>query len=796
MVKRVFPIIFIFVFWLIFAKPYFFESKIPFPSDLQVNHFSLWAEYPRLWGPIKNPAQPDAVNQLMPWKNLTIESWKDFQVPLWNPYSFSGTPHLANYQSSVFSIINLFYFIFNFNDAWSIAVLIQPLLAGIFMYIFIRSLKLSQTAALVAAISFMFSGFIVVWMSYGTLSLAISFLPLALFAAEKYLDSKKYRYLFLISFTFPFSFFSGHFQTSIYFSLFVFSYILFKFLETKQGGKILNLLIFSFLGVLLSAPQILPSIELYLESYRGFIFQKIDAVPFKYLPTIISPDFYGNPVTRNNFFGNYAEWNGFLGSIPFLIGIYAIFVKNKQVLFFLSTGIIALLLCLDTKILDLFISLKIPVLSTSSVSRILAIFSFSFAVLSAFGIDKLTSSLKDREFKSILIWIIVSACVFIVLWGSIIFKLVDEHFYQISLRNLILPSILFAGLVIAVIIGLINKNLIKLSLIILVILTSFEMLRFANKWQPFSLKDLAFQETPIISKLSSLGNINRVYGPLGAEGSVFYHIPGTEGYDPIYIKRYGDFLGALNDGKITPSARSGVNLPVNAKLMPKVFDFMGIKYILLKRQDKNKSWAFPFKKYPNEFKLIYREKDYYIYENKNVFPRAFLVGDYEIIPEGQKIIDKVLDKKFDLRRSVVLEKNPKIQKSDNLEGNAIITNYSPNHLEIKTKSNKDSVLVLSDNYFPGWKAKVNGKPVEIMRANFAFRSISIPKGESEIEFYYLPDSFRFGVIISVLSFLLIGLKLTGKWYTSRIWTNKPQSVKFVTKSSAKTVNGKLTKKTL
>ena len=77
----------------------------------------------------------------LPWKKLTIDSLNDFQIPFWNPYSFSGTPHLANYQSGTFSITNLFYFIFDFNIAWSFAVLVQPLLAGIFTYFFVRSLK-------------------------------------------------------------------------------------------------------------------------------------------------------------------------------------------------------------------------------------------------------------------------------------------------------------------------------------------------------------------------------------------------------------------------------------------------------------------------------------------------------------------------------------------------------------------------------------------------------------------------------------------------------------------------------
>ena len=601
MVKKILPLLFIFILWFIFSKPFFIDNKIPYPGDFAVNHFSQWAGYSQFWQPVKNPAQPDVISQIMPWKKLTVESLLKFQIPFWNPYSFSGTPHLANYQSAVFSITNIFYFIFNFNTAWGLAVLIQPLLAGVFTYFFVRSLKRSEIASLISAVSFMFCGFITTWMSYATLSLAISFLPIALFSIEKYFESKKIRFLVLLSLTFPLSFFSGHFQISLYFAFFIFFYILFKFYETKNKSKTFQALSFSFFGVLLSMPQILPSIELYLSAFRSSIFQKIEVVPVKYLTTIIAPDFYGNPVTRNNFFGNYAEWNSYLGVIPFLLGIYALSIKSKQIIFFFSMAILALVLCLNTPISDIFVNLKIPVLSTSSLSRVLVIFSFSFSVLAAFGFDQLINDIGKKKVKKILSWFILFSFIFIILWGTVLGKFIDPRFFQIALKNLILPSVLFAGLVFAVLVALVNKKLIIFSTFFVVLLISFDMYRFAIKWQPFVPVELVFPKTPIISKLESLGNINRAFGAFGAEGSVYFHIPGTEGYDPLYINRYGEFLGSLNDGKIKPSYRVGVNLPTNAKYFPKVIDLVGIKYVLLKKLDLNTVWAFPFKKFPEKF---------------------------------------------------------------------------------------------------------------------------------------------------------------------------------------------------
>ena len=124
------PIIFIVGVWLVFAHPYFIFGKVPFPSGYLVNFFAPWNALPDFAGPYKNGATPDVITQIYPWKNLVIDFWKQGSIPLWNPYSFSGTPLLANYQSAALSPLNLLYLILPFIDAWSIAVLLQSLLAG------------------------------------------------------------------------------------------------------------------------------------------------------------------------------------------------------------------------------------------------------------------------------------------------------------------------------------------------------------------------------------------------------------------------------------------------------------------------------------------------------------------------------------------------------------------------------------------------------------------------------------------------------------------------------------------
>src|SRR4029079_982063 len=132
-----------------------------------------------------------------------------------------------------------------------------------------------------------------------------------------------------------------------------------------------------FAGLLLSSPQLLPSIEFYANSVRSELFTKTEVIPWAYVPTFLAPDIFGNPVTRNAWFGHYAEWNAYIGLIPLLLAFFAFGKRSREVIFFGSVAIITVLLAFQTPLLDLLVAARVPVLSTSAASRIIVLFSFS-----------------------------------------------------------------------------------------------------------------------------------------------------------------------------------------------------------------------------------------------------------------------------------------------------------------------------------------------------------------------------------------------------------------------------------
>lgn len=760
------PVLFIVAVWFIFAHPYFLFGKVPFPSGYLVNFFAPWNTVPEFAGPFKNGATPDVITQIYPWKNLAIDLWKEGSIPLWNPYSFSGTPLLSNYQSAALSPLNIPYFILPFIDAWSISVLFQPLLAGLFMYLYIRTLKLSEFAALIPSIAFMFAGFITTWMSYQTLPYAILFLPLALFSIEKFFETKKWFYSLLLSITVPLSFFSGHFQTSLYFLLFIIYYLLFKLLFSREKKLIIPVTASVFFGLLISAPQVLPSIELYFHSVRSELFSAVEIIPWTYLPTFLAPDFYGNPVTRNDWLGHYAEWNGYIGLIPLILGFYSLTAtkSRKIIFFFFSIVLTSLLLAFKSPLLDLLINLKIPVLSTSAASRIIVLASFSFAVLAGFGFEKMIKDIKKRNYKPIIILVIILGLIFATLWGIVLFKLfIPEDKIAISFSNLRLPTLIFGSLILmfASSVFFRNKKFLPILSLLLISITAFDLLRFAIKWQPFDPRKFVYPELPISKFLSSIPASDRVFGNFGAEVSTKYRVSSIEGYDPLYIGRYGEFIAAASDGRYHAAQRSGVVFPKKGEHTQDILNYLGVKYIIHKIADGRNSWAYPFWEYPIDYFIpVYKDESYEAYQNQKVFPRALIVGKFKVYNSDRKVLEMMFDKESNLKEEVLLEEKPIGKIDTGVVGEAVIKSYKPNKIVIEANANGGSILVLSDPFYPGWKAFIDGSETKILRANYAFRGVIIPSGKSTIKFTYKPDSFRIGSMLGVLGILgMIGLSM-------------------------------------
>lgn len=118
--------IFFLVFLGVFHKVFFF-GLIPFPSDLLVSWFFPYSsggwEGFSSWISHKEFISADVVRQIYPWRHLAIDNFREGNMPLWNPYAFSGTPLSANLQTAAFYPLNILFFLFPFTVGWVIYIL-------------------------------------------------------------------------------------------------------------------------------------------------------------------------------------------------------------------------------------------------------------------------------------------------------------------------------------------------------------------------------------------------------------------------------------------------------------------------------------------------------------------------------------------------------------------------------------------------------------------------------------------------------------------------------------------------
>jgi hypothetical protein len=253
---------------------------------------------------------------------------------------------------------------------------------------------------------------------------------------------------------------------------------------------------------------------------------------------------------------------------------------------------------------------------------------------------------------------------------------------------------------------------------------------------PFDPKELVFPDLPVVQKMQETIGSGRVYGNLGAQVSTYYNLPELAGYDPLYIKRYGEFVNTSVNGSYVPAERSVVRINPKAKYIHRLLDILGVSIIYHPNADTKQEWAFPVWNDPR-FVQIYKDEYNSLYKNTTAIERPSLFYQYEVISDPQKLLLRFYADDFDFRNVLLLEESPKFpsEKSEK-RGILRVLRNDPTYLAFEVISPKQGLLFLADNYYPGWKAMVNGKEVKIYRANYTFRAVNVPKGKSIVEFIY------------------------------------------------------------
>ncbi|MEM4230394.1 MAG: YfhO family protein [Candidatus Pacearchaeota archaeon] len=765
--NKFFLIILIIVISVLFFWQFFLKSLYPIPSDTIVGLYHPFRdfyvkEFPR-GIPFKNFLITDPVRQQYPWRYLAINLEKNFKLPLWNPYNFAGTPLLANHQSAPFYPLNLLFFLLPFSLSWSILIVIQPLLAGIFLFFYLANLKLNKWASMLGSVTFSFSGFFISWLEWGTVLHTALWLPLILLSIDKiffYFDKilngkhkianinfknkKLLGWSLIFIFSFISSFFAGHLQTFFYLFLATFAYLIGRWLQYKKIFKFLFVfLLFYFLFFILTFVQWYPLLQFILLSARDtdqISWQNSGwFIPWHHLIQFIAPDFFGNPSTLN-YWGewNYGEFLGYIGIFPLIFSLYSLFFRrDRKTLFFGTIFFLSLIFALPTIFAKIPYIFKIPFISTSQPTRLLFLVDFSLAVLASFGFDYF---LRTQKKKEIFYPISFISIIFVFVWlfvyyGEAISKNLTFNNLLVAKRNLLLPSLIFILSFLSILFfsSFYNKNK-KINVIFLVLilsLTVFDLFRTGLKFIPFTKKDYLFPQTKTLSFLQKQGGIFRVMSTdsriLPPNFSAMYKIHSIDGYDPLYVQRYAELIVASERNRADTKAPYGFNriiAPYNYS--SKIINLLGVKYILSLSDIED-----------DKLVKVFQEGETRVYENKNVFPRAFFVQDVETAQNKNEVIKRMFEKNFDPKDTAIIETSLGVNRNPPprwMKGRVEIIAYSENKVVIRVENEGDGFLILTDTFYPSWTAEIDGMKTKIYVTDFNFRGIVVPKGKHKIVF--------------------------------------------------------------
>lgn len=754
-------------------------GKVPFPADILVSDFQPWRSTSYLGygaGGIPNKAQyPDVIRQMYPWKTLAVESLKRGTLPLWNPYTFSGTPLLANFQSSALYPLGALYLLISQIDAWTILIILQPLLAVLFTYCYARKIGAGYLGSTMAALSYGFSGFMAVWLEYNTVGHVILWLPLLLLALEHVREKPRVLWLGVFALAHTSALLAGHPQVYAYVLGFTTLYALFRVTKPMRG----YIALFTVLGIGIGGLQILPGAELISHAARsphepGNLFTKILIGPWQML-SLPFPNLFGNPATRtywpaDTFVGKVTT----IGLVPLFFAFSALRRKDAVTKWFILSVVVSLLLITANPITYILYRIPIPLITSSSPTLLSFLFAFSLSMVCGLGLDYWITD--KHSVKKLIRRTMEVGVVFIALFLAVKLPLIPElsQHAPVAIRALVYGAILSGATLTLFWIAIQFPKYRSHAIILLLIVHALDLFIFFNRFNPFVSNKLIFPEHAILSYLRDKSPDRYWgYGTAGipANFSSQYHIFSPEGYDPLYPKWYGEFLYGYRDGRLmdvfTNSTRSDAAVrsafgdgglsDINKQ---KVLSALSVRYILDRTENAASEQTYP----TSVVKPIHAFEDWRIYENLYSVPRVYFADQIMIYKNGAEFGQIFFSPKTNMSHTALLPAELTGVPRNTIGGSAAILTYEPERVSIHTERDMPGLLVLTDTYFPGWQADVDGNPADILRTNWTMRGVVVPAGAHTVTMTYTPKSVTYGAGLSMISIggTVIGLGIINR----------------------------------
>jgi hypothetical protein len=545
------------------------------------------------------------------------------------------------------------------------------------------------------------------------------------------------------------------------------------------------------LALLLAAAQLVPTLEFTRLSPRGEGAEQGFALTYSFWPwrliTLLAPDFFGSPA-QGNYWGytNYWEDHAYIGVLPFLLALVAIGYAFKQrqgplrvAPFFAGLVPISLILALGWNTpVYLWVFESIPGFNLfQAPARLLIWYTIAMAVLAGMGAQVFEVTVRSRpNWRRLL-----AGCVALTLTGLIGEAVLSGR----ALTFVTATRWLGILLILAITLLLIRpeKNASKKTYKLL------ERLQVGAGtgeavWQwvavIFVAIDLILAALPLIPMTSAA-----VFGEAIASAKFLKDRPGEyrffvddtfayeltfaqyfrfQAFGPVEVSHWQNFKESLtpNFGVYADIASANNNDPLvvgswqqlanqlrtaDEAQQAHLLSLMNVAYLINTPQEQ--TWP-----------IIYTDEQIGVQQVPDVLPRAYFAPRVVPVRDEAEALAELTSPEFDSHQEVVIITGEQSAFSNSPALSSALWSidleeFDPNRIHLQVQAPTAGFVVLTDTFYPGWEATINGQPSPIFQANLNFRAVAVEAGSHEIEFHYRPFTFTFGLWTSFVTCLII-----------------------------------------
>jgi hypothetical protein len=732
---------------------------------------------------------------LFPNYRFAAEQLKQGVIPLWNPHLYGGIPFAADIQNGLFYPINLVLFFsvpkVTFTHLQWLAIF-HFWWAGTAMYLLLRlGGKLHPLAALAGAVAFEFSDLFVVHFGNLNMIAVAAWLPLVFLCFQKALERHSAGLAALAGTLLAGATLAGHVQITLFILLAVGMVAVWTAVtrlsldrpadtayasQTSFPGFLYPI---GYLGLTLgvtiglSALLLLPAYEMSQHTPRANL-PYVEAAQYSLHPAqvagLLVPNFFGRDPALH-----WGPWNrvetGYIGILTLVLALLAVILRRGWLRgFFIGLALLAFVLALGGEaVLHGWLYALVPGFNQlRAPARFILLLDFALAALAASGLDALLHARQAdqsplRRLLASLSWIVGGLLVVSLPLSYFALLLTQDRDPAIFQRaaaaaqgTVFLALLAGASLTLLYLAG--SGRLrglgLGLSAIGLIVFDLFSLGSGVDvgRRDPTS----GFQHAAALAFLKSDAGHDRLevttdvwhwWQPNTALLNELYDVWGL--YNPLALadtRRYWEGIGE----------RRGVR-----------YNFLGVKYIVA-----GKGGA-PADAEPGAIVPVFDgDPEVNVYLNRAALPRLLFVGRAVAVDDHEEAWRAIGSSDFVPARAVILEDLAILEPETSPQASLALLAYELHRVHVEVETDVPGYLVLSDAYYPGWQAKLDGQPTPLYRANFAFRAVRVPAGKHLVSFEFRPRIWLIGLGLSGLT--AVGLV---------IW-----AILFITKLNLRVVN--------